>query len=109
MKCFICGNDIEVKDTLNVIYCDCKKCGHYAYEKNFMTTYDYYCNANGSKKTNIITSFLKKYVKKHKVCFVDDFETSLVEGYDLLEFRDILNMAGLEVAHNNTIDSNWTD
>ena len=45
----------------------------------------------------------------HNVCFVDDFETSLVEGYDLIELRDILNMVGFEVTHNNTIDSNWTD
>ena len=52
---------------------------------------------------------MKKYIKKHKVCFVDDFETSLVEGYELLELRDILNLVGLEVTHNNTIDSNWTD
>ena len=56
-----------------------------------------------------INNFLKKYIKKHKVCFVDDFETSLVEGYELLELRDILNLVGLEVTHNNTIDSNWTD
>ena len=48
-------------------------------------------------------------MKKHHICFVDDFETSLVEGYELKELRDILNMAGIEVTHNNTIDSNWTD
>ena len=54
-------------------------------------------------------TFLKDYVKKHHVCFVDDYETSLVTGYDLKEFRDILNMIGYEVTHNNTIDSNWTD
>ena len=74
-----------------------------------MKTYNYYFSVNKEQKKEKIQSFLKKYVKKHHVCFVDDFETSLVKGYDLLEFRDILNMSGFEVAHNNTIDSNWKD
>lgn len=109
MKCFICGNEINYKESLNVIECSCKKCGNYAYEKNFITTYEYYCSANSTERINKINAYLSKYTKKHHVCFVDDFETSLVEGYELLELRDILNMVGLEVTHNNTIDSNWTD
>ena len=64
---------------------------------------------NNSQKRKKTEEFLMKYVKEHKVCFVDDFETSLVIGYDLIELRDILNMVGYEFTHNNTIDSNWTD
>lgn len=109
MKCFICGNDITFEEGLNVITCHCKKCGEYAYEKNFMTTFDYFLSSNSSQRQDKVKSFLKKYVRKHHICFVDDFETSLVEGYELKELRDILNMAGIEVTHNNTIDSNWTD
>ena len=110
MKCFICHQEcIDSSEKLNVITCTCKKCGSYAYEKNFLTTYDFYLSAYSKERKEKIEAFLKKYVKKHHVCFVDDFETSKVEGYDLLEFRDILNMVGFEVSHNNTIDSNWTD
>ena len=109
MKCFICGNEINYKESLNVIECSCKKCGNYAYEKNFITTYEYYCSANSTERINKINAYLSKYTKKHHVCFVDDFETSLVTGYDLIELRDILNMVGYEFTHNNTIDSNWTD
>ncbi len=109
MKCFICGNDITFEEGLNVITCHCKKCGEYAYEKNFMTTYEYFLTSNSKERQEKVKNFLKGYVKKHHICFVDDFETSLVENYELLELRDILNMVGLEVTHNNTIDSNWTD
>ena len=109
MKCFICKSDITYEEGLNTMTCHCKKCGTYAYEKNFMTTFDYFMSSNSSKRQEQLTNFLKKYIKKHHVCFVDDFETSLVENYELLELRDILNMVGLEVTHNNTIDSNWTD
>ena len=110
MKCFICQNELlEEKETLNVVYCKCSKCHEYAYEKNFLTTFNYYFSVNKIEKKEKIQSFLKKYVKKHHICFVDDFETSLVQGYELIEFRDILNLAGFEVAHNNTIDSNWKD
>ena len=109
MKCFICGKEVNHKESLNVIEYSCPKCRNYAYEKNFLTTYEYYCSANSEERINKINNYLSKYTKKHHVCFVDDFETSLVEGYELLELRDILNMVGLEVTHNNTIDSNWTD
>lgn len=109
MKCFICNNDIDHKETINVVTCCCKKCGTYAYEKNFMTTFDYFMSSNSKERQNQLISFLKKYIKKHHICFVDDYETSLVEGYELKELRDILNLAGIEVSHNNTIDSNWTD
>jgi len=107
--CFICKEEIQTEESLNVVKCNCKNCGHYAYERNFLTTYDYYVSVNNNEKKVKIETFLKQYLPTHKVCFVDDFETSLVEGYDLLELRDILNMVGLEVTHNNTIDSNWTD
>ena len=107
--CFICKEEIQTEESLNVVKCTCKKCGHYAYERNFLTTYDYYFSVNSCERKEKIESFLKQYVPAHNVCFVDDFETSLVEGYDLIELRDILNMVGLEVTHNNTIDSNWTD
>ena len=110
MKCFICHDEcITNEESINLIQCECKRCGSYAYEKNFLTTYNYYLSVNSEERKNLIEKFLKKYVKKHHICFVDDFETSLVEGYELKEFRDILNMVGLEVTHNNTIDSNWTD
>lgn len=108
-KCFICNTQIEVSEKVNVVHCHCKKCGEYAYEKNFMTAFDYFFSLNGEANKEKMLKFLKKYVKKHHVCFVDDFETSRVEGYELKEFRDILNMIGLELTHNNTIDSNWTD
>lgn len=107
--CFICQKKAQLEESLNVISCTCPHCGTYAYEKNFLTTYEYYFSVNSSDRCQKISNFLKKYVKNHHVCFVDDFETSLVTGYDLLEFRDILNMCGLEVTHNNTIDSNWKD
>ena len=81
----------------------------YAYEKNFITTYEYYLSVNGKNRKEVINAFLSEYTKNHNVCFVDDFESSLVEGYDLLELSDVLNMVGLEFIHNNTIDSNWTD
>ena len=110
MKCFICHNELSFQEeTINVVYCKCNKCHEYAYEKNFLTTYNYYFSVNNQEKKEKIESFLKKYVKKHKVCFVDDFETSTVKDYELLEFRDILNLVGLEITHNNTIDSNWKD
>ena len=110
MNCFICHQELqEYNETLNVCYCTCKKCGHYGYEKNFLTTYNYYFSVNSDNKKEKIESFLKRYVKKHQICFVDDFETSTVENYELLEFRDVLNLVGLEVTHNNTIDSNWKD
>ena len=108
-KCFICNSEVNSTETINVITCDCPNCGKYAYEKNFLTTYEYFCSANSKERVNKVNSILKKYTKKHHVCFVDDFETSLVENYELLELRDIINMAGFEVTHNNTIDSNWTD
>lgn len=109
MKCFICKNDVKFDEEINVITCHCKKCGTYAYEKNFMTTFDYFLTSNSLQRQKKVLDFLKKYIKKHHICFVDDFETSLVEDYELKELRDILNMAGVEVTHNNTIDSNWTD
>ena len=108
-KCFICNSDIKKTENVNVVICDCPKCGNYAYEKNFLTSYNYYFSVNSKEKQEKITSFLKKYVKKHHICFVDDFETSLVTGYELKEFRDILNLCGFELTHNNTIDSNWKD
>ena len=108
-KCFICGNDITKDEKLNVVICHCKNCKEYAYEKNFLTSYNYYFSVNPKERQEKITSFLKKYVKKHHICFVDDSETSLVEGFELKEFRDILNLCGFELTHNNTIDSNWKD
>ena len=108
-KCFICGNEAKHSETINVVTCECDCCGSYAYEKNFLTTYEYYFSVNNSQKRKKTEEILKEFVKKHKVCFVDDFETSLVIGYDLIELRDILNMVGYEFTHNNTIDSNWTD
>lgn len=109
-NCFICNNKLkEYNENINIVSCTCPHCGKYAYEKNFLTSYNYYFSVNDKDKQEKITSFLKKYVKKHHICFVDDFETSTVEGYELKEFRDILNLVGLEVTHNNTIDSNWKD
>lgn len=109
MKCFICNSEIKFEEKLNMVECECPNCGKYAYEKNFITTYEYYLSVNGTHRKEAINTFLSEYTKNHHVCFVDDFESSLVEGYDLLELRDVLNMVGLEFTHNNTIDSNWTD
>lgn len=109
MKCFICNSEIKFEEKLNMVECECPHCGKYAYEKNFITTYEYYLSVNGTHRKEAINTFLSEYTKNHHVCFVDDFESSLVEGYDLLELRDVLNMVGLEFTHNNTIDSNWTD
>ena len=108
-KCFICNSEAQHTETINVVTCTCPQCGKYAYEKNFLTTYEYYFSVNSLSRKQKIQDFLKEYVKTRNICFVDDFETSLVEGYDLIELRDILNFVGLEVTHNNTIDSNWTD
>ena len=108
-KCFICGKEIKYTESLNLVVCECECCGEYAYEKNFLTTYDYYFSVNSKEKKEKVENFLKNYLQNHNVCFVDDFETSLVTGYDLIELRDVLNMVGLEFTHNNTIDSNWTD
>ena len=52
---------------------------------------------------------MKKIVKKAKTCFVDDFETTSLEGYNLCELIDIINPVGIEFTHNNTIDSNYKD
>lgn len=108
-KCFICGNEIKTETHLNVVTCHCPECGTYAYEKNFLTAFNYYFSINKQERKKQMIEFLKDYVKRHHVCFVDDYETSLVEGYELKEFRDLLNLIGYELAHNNTIDSNWTD
>lgn len=108
-KCFICGHKALLNENLNIVECNCSQCGLYAYEKNFLTSYEYYLSVNNKEKKEKIQKFLKKYIKNHKVCFVDDFETSTILGYELKELRDILNMVGLEITHNNTIDSNWTD
>jgi len=109
MQCFICKKEVEATQTINTVTCNCPDCGNYMYEKNFLTTYNYYCSINSSERINKINDFLKDYVKAHNVCFVDDYETSRVEDHELKEFRDILNMVGLEVTHNNTIDSNYKD
>ena len=107
--CFVCLNKCKEEEKLLFVRCDCAKCGKYAYEKNFVTSYEYYKSAFDIKKVQKLEQTIKKLIKKGNVCFVDDAETSLVEGYKLLEFRDILNIAGLDLAHNNTIDSNWKD
>ena len=45
-KCFICGNEAKHSETINVVTCECDCCGSYAYEKNFLTTYEYYFSVN---------------------------------------------------------------
>ena len=49
-KCFICGNEAKHSETINVVTCECDCCGSYAYEKNFLTTYEYYFSVNNSQK-----------------------------------------------------------
>lgn len=107
-KCFLCNNEANTSEHLLLVKCECKHCGSFAYEKNFVTAYDYYLTSftkDGAK----ITKKMQDLIKKGNVCFVDDYDTSTVEGYTLIEFRDILNMCGVDLAHNNTIDSNWKD
>ena len=49
-KCFICGKEAKHNETINVVTCECENCGTYAYEKNFLTTYDYYFSVNSKQK-----------------------------------------------------------
>ena len=49
-KCFICGKEIKYTESLNLVVCECECCGKYAYEKNFLTTYDYYFSVNSKEK-----------------------------------------------------------
>lgn len=108
-KCFICHNDATLEDNLLVVKCKCKKCGSFAYEKNFVTAYEYYVSSFSNENALKIKKQMQKEIKNNKVCFVDDYETSIVQDYTLLEFIDILNKVGLDLAHTNTIDSNWKD
>ena len=109
MKCFLCNSEAKSSEKLLLVEIDCPHCGKYAYEKTFLTAFDYYFSSFSIDKKEKVIKQMQKLVKNDKVCFIDDFDTSIVEGYHLLEFRDIINKAGLEIAHNNTIDSNWKD
>ena len=40
---------------------------------------------------------MKKIVKKAKTCFVEIFETTSLEGYNLCELIDIINPVGIEL------------
>ena len=52
---------------------------------------------------------MQKLIKQGAVCFVDDYEKVEMDGYALYELLDVLNPLGIDVAHNNTIDSNYKD
>lgn len=108
-KCFICHQDATIKENLLLVQCDCPHCGSYAYEKNFLTTYEYYHASNNHKNEKKLVRIMQKIIAKQPVCFVDDFTTATYDGYTFYELRDILNLAGFEITHNNTIDSNWKD
>lgn len=107
--CFICHGPATLEDNLLLVKCKCNKCGSFAYEKNFVTAYEYYVSSFSSDNALKIKKQMQKEIKKGNICFVDDYETSIVKGYTLLEFIDILNKVGLDLAHTNTIDSNWKD
>ncbi len=109
-KCLVCHQDAQVitKDFL-IEEVTCPHCGHYHYEKPFKTSYDYFLSQQNQEDVNKIIKQMKKIIKKENVCFVDDFEKSLADGCALYELLDILNPIGMDVAHNNTIDSNYKD
>lgn len=109
-KCLICNNKANVtnKDLL-VVEVNCPHCGHYYYEKAFKTSYDFYLSQQDREINKKIQKLMKKLIKKDNVCFVDDFEKTTVDSFVVYELRDILNLIGLDVAHNNTIDSNYKD
>ena len=64
-KCFICGKEIKYTESLNLVVCECECCGKYAYEKNFLTTYDYYFSVNSKEKKEKVENFLKNYLQNH--------------------------------------------
>lgn len=108
-KCFICHGLADIHEQLLFVQCVCPNCGSYAYEKNFVTTYEYYHASNNHKNEKKLIRTMQKIIARNHACFVDDFETADYEGYKMYELRDVLNMAGFEITHNNTIDSNWKD
>ena len=57
-KCFICGKEAKHNETINVVTCECENCGTYAYEKNFLTTYDYYFSVNSKQKKEKVKAVL---------------------------------------------------
>ena len=109
-KCLICNLDVN-SDDKNLIVTEifCPHCGNYAYEKTFKTTFDFFLSSQNEENVKKIKKQMKKIVKKEKTCFVDDFETTSLEGYNLCELIDIINPVGIEFTHNNTIDSNYKD
>ncbi len=109
-KCLICSKQAMIthKDLL-VEEVHCPHCGHYYYEKAFKTSYTFYLSQQEKEIHLRIQKMMKKLIKKNKVCFVDDFEKTTSDEFIVYELRDILNLIGIDVAHNNTIDSNYKD
>lgn len=109
-ECLICKQKAKsTQKGLLLVEVECPVCGHYHYEKAFKTSYDFFLSQQDQKDILKITKQMKKLVKSSNVCFVDDFESIDVEGCILYELIDVLNPIGIQVAHNNTIDSNYKD
>lgn len=109
-RCLICHGeaDVQAKGLLRKEV-HCPVCGHYSYEKAFQTSYDFFLSQQSQEDVLKIQKQMQKLVKKEAICFVDDFEKVDYEGYALYELLDVLNPIGIDVAHNNTIDSNYKD
>ena len=109
-KCLICGHDATIHHHgLLLEEVDCPNCGNYRYELAFKTSYDFFLSQQDELDCKKIMKQMKKIVRQEKVCFVDDYEKIDLDGFALYELLDILNPIGIDVAHNNTIDSNYKD
>lgn len=109
-KCVLCQQEAKTENK-NMIYVEvfCPSCGHYVYEKTFLTTLEFFLSSQNQKNSQRILQQMKKIVAKAPTCFVDDFETTKMDDYNLCELSDIIHPLGIEFTHNNTIDSNYKD
>ena len=109
-KCLVCGQEAPTK-TLSLLLeeVDCPHCGSYRYELAFQTSYDFFLSQQSEKERKRIQKQMQKLIKQGAVCFVDDYEKVEMDGYALYALLDVLNPLGIDVAHNNTIDSNYKD
>ena len=64
--CFVCHSKCIEEEKLLLVKCECAKCGTYAYEKNFVTAYEYYKSAFDEKKVHKLEQTIKKIIKKGK-------------------------------------------
>ena len=109
-KCLICNQEVPTQSiSLLLEEVHCPHCGSYRYELSFKTSYDFFLSQQSEKEQKRIQKQMQKIVQQGAVCFVDDYEKVEMDGYALYELLDILNPLGIDVAHNNTIDSNYKD